>query len=180
MSNWSELYKELANTISSVEKVKWIDLWHDQINFLETEHRFPAPAVFLNFRILNAEDIGEKAQMLTTQIEVYVFYETFADTYKGSVNQNSALEFLNLLDEIHKTLHGSGGEVYNNMRRTGTLPIDTGNAGNLYQLTFECQVADNGAKKQYVKANTNDVTVGDDFVDASENEEPDEFIIPQG
>jgi len=60
MQNWKDLYIELADKINQIEAVRWIDLWHNQVNFLEEEHPFPTPAVFLSFRGRNFEDIGLK------------------------------------------------------------------------------------------------------------------------
>jgi hypothetical protein len=149
MQNWTELYLELSEKISEIEAIKWIDLWHNQISFLDTEHPFPTPAVFFNFRIPLTEDAGEKAQKAKLQTEVYVFYETFADTFKGSYNQESALAFLGLVTEVYAKLHGTGGNSYSSMRRLTMNPVDTGNSGNLYQIVFECILMDYSASKAY-------------------------------
>ena len=177
MSNWSSLYKEIADTLGNIEQVKWIDLWHDQVNFLEQEHPFPTPALFLNFRVLEASDAGQRIQTLKTQIEVFVFYETFADTYKGAVNQESALGFLDLLGNVHTKLHATSGTYYNSMRRVGMLPIDTGGAGNLYQVVFECETVDTTAQKEYAGAETIDLGVEGDIPEEGEMTEG-SFIIP--
>ena len=140
MSIFKDLYKELAEKISTgIETVKWVDLWHDQINFLEDEHPFPTPAVFLSFRVKDVEDLSQKIQLQDLQIDVYLFFETFTNTFHGGVNQDTALNFLDTLDELFKLLHGTEGEHYASMRRiAGTRPVSTGNAGNLYVTPFEC------------------------------------------
>ena len=77
MENWSNLYlemaqriaadltseeKEIYGTLSSIQgyedksPVLWVDLWHNQVNFLAEELEFPTPAVFLSFRIKQADD----------------------------------------------------------------------------------------------------------------------------
>src|SRR5690606_21420551 len=128
MQNWTDLYKELSQKITEgIEAVEWVDLWHNQVNFLEDEHPFPTPAVFLNFRTLNLQDVGERVQQVNLQVDCYLFYETFADTYDGSSNQESALEFLQLLNDLYALLHASEGENYSNMRRLAFNPVDTGN-----------------------------------------------------
>ncbi len=139
MQNWTHLYTELATKITDhLPEVEWVDLWHNQVNFLEDEHPFPTPAVFLNFRSLQIDDAGKKVQQVRLQVDCFLFYETFADTYNGSSNQESALAFLQLLNDLYALLHGSSGENYSSMRRIAFNPVDTGNAGNLYQLSFEC------------------------------------------
>ena len=83
MENWQNLYIELSeklsadlddnelefynklNTIAEHDgksPIRWLDLWHNQVNFLEEELEFPTPAVFLSFRSgqVNAYWIGRR------------------------------------------------------------------------------------------------------------------------
>lgn len=157
MQNWKDLYTELADFLKKeVAAIKYIDLWHNQVNFLSEEHPFPTPAVFLNFRIINTQDLGEKVQNVKLQVDTFIFYETFADTYQDSWNQSSAFEFLDLLNDSYATLHGTSGKNYSNMRRIGFAPVDTGGAGNLYIQSYECTLIDYAAMKTY-----NDSTIAD-------------------
>ncbi|MCZ2393403.1 MAG: hypothetical protein LC105_06085 [Chitinophagales bacterium] len=160
MQNWKDLYKELSEKLTdTVEQIRWVDLWHNQVNFLQDEHPFPTPAVFLNFRTLNINDTGLKVQNINLQVDVFVFYETFADTYKDSVNQESALGFLELLNDVYAALHGTEGDNYSSMRRIGFAPVDTGGAGNLYQISFECTLVDYAAVKKWEDDTIDEVDV---------------------
>jgi len=145
--NWiTELYKELGTKIfDNMPEIKWIDLWHNQVGFLENEHPFPTPALFLSFRSNTMNDLAEKIQKVGIQIDFYLYYETFTDTYHGGFNQDDALDFLKSIDNLHKLLHGTSGENYTAMRRVGFNPEDTGNAGNLYRVTYECNSIDYNA-----------------------------------
>lgn len=139
IQNWKDAYKEIALRINAnIPAVKWIDLWHNQIGFLSEEHPFPAPAIFLSFRTLDTTDLGQKVQDYEIQIDFYVYYETFADTFDGSYNQQSALAFLQTLEDIHKFFHGFSGEHFSELRHTSFAPVDTGSAGNLYRSSFVC------------------------------------------
>lgn len=143
MQNWKDLYLELANKINvGVPTIKWVDLWHNQINFLQEEYAFPSPAVFFAFRSNKIDDTGMKVQQVNLQVDVFLFFETYADTHKGSVNQADALAFLQAFDDINKVLHASSGTNYSGMRRIGFGPVDTGGAGNLYQAIYECLLTD--------------------------------------
>lgn len=146
---YNELYKELANTIQEqIPEILWIDLWHNQVNFLEEEFPFRTPAIFLSFRTIGTQDLGQLAQQVNLQVDFYLFYETFNDTYHGGFNQDSALEFLTLKDKIHQYFHGSDGQFYTNMRRLGFAPEDTGGVGNLYRISFSAIVQDDGAMNE--------------------------------
>jgi len=161
MQNWTSLYLEISTKIDSIAAIKWIDLWHNQVGFLQDEHPFTTPACFLGFRSNEIKDTGRKVQQVVLQMDVYLFYESFADTFKGSVNQQSALGFLQSMDDINALLHGSSGENYSGMRRVGFAPVDTGGAGNLYQATYECTLVDYSAKKVFDEGSFNDVKINE-------------------
>jgi hypothetical protein len=160
MQNWKQLYAEhTAKIADQIPEIVWQDLWHNQVNFLETEHPFQTPANFLSYRSVRIEDNGLKTQKVRVQVDFYLFYETFADTYLGASNQDTALEFIDLLDKINAVFHGTDGESYSNMRRTSFAPVDTGNAGNLYRVSFECDVIDYSAIKNYVEYEIDEIKV---------------------
>lgn len=186
MENWSNLYKEIAlilsadlsnqeievygelNTIVGYEDkspIRWVDLWHNQVNFLSEEHEFPTPSVFLAFRTKQVDDLGGKIQQLTLQIDCYLFYETFADTYTGSFNQDDALRFISMLDFINGRLHGTEGENFNSMRKVGFNPEDTGGSGNLYKIVFECIIRDETAAKFIEEGAFTGLEIIDDEID---------------
>lgn len=168
MENWRNLYLEMAeiisrdltdeeqeaygelNTLQGQElssPIRWVDLWHNQVNFLDEELEFPTPSVFLSFRTKQVDDLGEKVQQVVLQIDCYLFYETFSNTFTGSFNQEDALLFISMLDFINGRFHGTEGENYSSMRKVGFNPEDTGGAGNLYRITFECIIRDETAAK---------------------------------
>ena len=159
MQSFKELYKELADKLSAIPSVEWVDMWNSQVYNLDNEHPFPAPAIFLAFRANNMNDLGDKVQKVTMQVDVFLFYETFLDTYRGAYNQDKALAFLDTIDEINKVLHGSGGEQYSSMRRASYSPLDTGGAGNLYSITYNCELMDYSATPIWQEGNFKDVEI---------------------
>jgi hypothetical protein len=160
LNSWQDLYKELAQILSDkVPGTNWVDLWHNQINFLSDEHLFTAPAAFISFRMISPEDKGDNIQDANVQVDIYYFFETFADTFEGSFNQSDALDYLNALTDIHKALHGTSGETYSSMRRMAMAPVDTGSAGNLYRISFTCLVTDISAANVRDEATPGELTI---------------------
>ena len=150
LKGWDKLYQELAQKVNeNIERINWVDLWHNQVGFLVEEHPFPTPAVFLAFRILSVEDTGESVQRITLQVDMFYFYETFLDTFSGAYNQHDALDYLDTLTELHKLFHGTSGENYSEMRRTALAVVDTGSSGNLYRQSFTCNAIDVSALKDF-------------------------------
>lgn len=149
MGTWKNIYKELGDKLSAIEGINWVDLWNSQVYNLEGEHPFPAPAIFLAFRSNAMKDNGTKIQEVNLQVDVFLFYETFLDTFRGAYNQDAALEFLDHIDKINALLHGSDGTNYKSMRRISFSPVDTGGAGNLYSITYECLLVDYTAQQEW-------------------------------
>ena len=147
LQNWKDLYLEIAQKLlNGVPGLQWVDLWHNQVNFLTDEHPFPVPAAFISFRMLSPEDKGDGIQDANVQVDIYYYFETFADTFTGSYNQSDALSYLSALTDIHKTLHGTDGNTYSSMQRLTMQPVDTGSAGNLYRVSFGCLITDISAQ----------------------------------
>lgn len=160
MEYWTELYKEIAARITgNLPEIAWVDLWHEQVNYLTEELPFPVPAVFLAFDTIQTDDRGKLIQDCNTQIDMYLFYETFSDTYSGSTNQDSALEFLNQLTRLHALFHGKSGSTFSAMRRVELRREDSGGAGNLYRISFQCLVTDYSAEHLFFETERKDVEI---------------------
>lgn len=176
MQNWKALYKELSEMIKPVDEdgkpllddqenelgipqVKWVDLWNSQVYNLENEHPFPAPAIFLAFRGTGGEDMGLKVQKVNLQVDVFIFWETFLDTFKGAYNQDEALDYLDTIDQVNKLFHGSSGKNYSGMRRVSFSPVDTMGAGNLFNVTYQCTLADYSAADEIIEGQGNEISV---------------------
>ncbi|WP_329804394.1 hypothetical protein [Flavobacterium facile] len=150
MKDLKNLYLELEKRISdNIVEIKTIDLWSEQVSFMAEEHPFKSPAVFFGFRTLEQNNMSEKVQNLTMQVDTYLFYETFADTSKGSKKQEKALGFLDLLTKINACLHGSSGLYFHEMKRTGFNPVETGGAGILYVQRYQFTMIDDSAQILY-------------------------------
>nr|DAR79130.1 MAG TPA: hypothetical protein [Caudoviricetes sp.] len=155
MEYWTDLYKEIAARITdNLPEIAWVDLWHEQVNYLTEELPFPVPAVFLAFDTIQTDDRGKLIQDCNTQIDMYLFYETFSDTYTGSLSQNSALVFLNQLTRLHALFHGKSGSTFSAIRRVELRREDSGGAGNLYRISFQCLITDYSAQRLFTESQT--------------------------
>lgn len=150
MENLKLLYLEHEKRITdNMPEIKHVDLWAEQVSFMAEEHPFKSPALFFSYRILQADDQGERIQDIRMQVEIYLFYETFADTARGSKKQAKALNFLDMLTKVNACFHGSAGTYFSEMRRTGFNPVETGTANLLYVQRYECSIIDTSAKVLY-------------------------------
>lgn len=136
----------------ALPEIRFVDLWHEQVSFLTEELPFDTPAVFVGFSTMNIEDRGLLVQDCDVQIDMYLFFETFSDTYQGSKTQGRALDFLNSLTRLHALFHGKGGDNYNPMRRVFMGREQSGGAGNLYRVSFQCNIIDYSAQHIYTES----------------------------
>lgn len=142
LSRIPDEYAELRERLGALPDFEYIDLWHDQVNYLSEEHPFPTPAAFLEFNTLQVDDAGELMQTTTLQVDIHIFYETFSDTYKGAIMQDEALNYLDLLLLVGLMYHGRSGTNFHQMRRTGTMREESGGIGNLYRISFETNISE--------------------------------------
>jgi hypothetical protein len=138
-----------ARITANMPEIKTVDLWSEQVSFMAQEHPFASPAVFFAYRVLAADNLSEKLQNLRMQCDIYLFYETFADTNRKAKKQQKALDFLDMLSKINACFHASEGKFYNEMTRTGFNPVETGGAGMLYVQKFEFTMLDESAQVLY-------------------------------
>ena len=64
-------YSELREQMENTPEIEHIDMWHEQVSFLDEEHPFPSPAVFIEFNTLGIEDEGLLVQRLHRLISGY-------------------------------------------------------------------------------------------------------------
>jgi hypothetical protein len=154
------LYTELASIIAAkMPEIRWVDLWHEQVSFLSSELPFPTPAVFIDWRTLSCEDLSLKSQELNLQVDFRLFHETFSDTYIGSANLDSALEFLQSKTNLHKAFHATDGVNFSEMRRVYVGGEDSGGAGNMCRVSFQCIALDESAMEDVNTVIVQDVVV---------------------
>jgi hypothetical protein len=160
MEAWTGLYLEIAKRISdNLPEIAWVDLWHEQIQYLTTELPFPVPAIFIAFNTKSCDDQSLLIQDCDTQIDMYLFYETFSDTYQGAYNQENALDYLLTLTKIHTLFHGVSGNNFGTMRRVDMKKEDSGGAGNLYRISFASIIEDASAMQESTMQAVNEINV---------------------
>ena len=163
--------QELYERMAALPDIQHVDLWHDQVDYLSEEHPFATPAVFFGFTTLSVADNGELMQTTDLQVDIYVYWETFSDTYKGAKMQEEALQYLDLLLMVGLMFHGRSGEHFHQMRRSGTFRQESGGSGNLYRLQFQTNVTEFSGLNlhNYVEVEDRDLEVVNKDVNKSDN-----------
>ncbi|WP_461632752.1 hypothetical protein [Labilibaculum euxinus] len=181
MEAWTDLYQEIAERINEkLPDIQWVDLWHEQISYLTEELPFPTPAVFISFNTNECRDLSQLIQECDTQVDLYFFFETFSDTYIGSYNQASAIDYLRTLTDLHTAFHGTSGENFQTMRRVDMRREESGGAGNLYRISFVCNIEDASAQIESDKKTVNEIELSDEaYVRPPTTDADDFFVVPK-
>ena len=84
--------------------LKFVDLWYGQVDFPELHESFDYPALFIELSI-QAADLAQSAQDATHSINLYIAQNSLADTFDQASQQAEAMQYLQLLTQIHALLH---------------------------------------------------------------------------
>lgn len=151
VQSWTEAYKELCLLLdSAVPEIKHKDMWYEQINFPKDDYPYPDRSLFMDIKIDQIETLAQNIQDLECTITFYFVFNTFSETYHGSVNQNTALEFVDICSKLHGTLQGLSGANFSPMDRTKDERFVTREGFlNVREMAYETIIRDYSALKEY-------------------------------
>lgn len=152
--DWGKAYQQLATLITTkVPAIKHVDLYYGQQNLLDGDGNwipFPSPAVFLQFDAV-IEDLGELRQQQTFDITVYLCVETVQDTHQGGLGQARAMQFVELMRQLHQHLHNAQGDDFGPLSRIGMRKEDAPPHMYFYSQTFRTVLLDYGATENWTE-----------------------------
>jgi len=79
-----------------IETIEFVDKYRGQLD-TPGIFTFPRPAVFISFGRFEWQSMVNGSQKGEGLIKFRIVVENYADSYEGSVNQDLALDFLNLM-----------------------------------------------------------------------------------
>jgi len=145
--NWGEAYKELSQLIidptGPLSEIKHVDLFFEQINNQDEEYPFPEHSVFIDFNADKIETTGKNVQDMNMIVTFYHAFDTLSDSFEGSDNQTTALEFINVNRKIHKLLQGKHGVHFSKLDRVAFGRYRTDSRGVIcYFQSYACIIRD--------------------------------------
>lgn len=95
----TEALKELKDD-GGQPLIRHIDLWNEQVEFIEQEDPFDTPAVFIEFRPVQWRTLGGTTQQADVPFRLHVVTKWKGSARDGSMFQEESLERFDLLDKI--------------------------------------------------------------------------------
>jgi hypothetical protein len=139
------LYQLISARLLAMEgaSVRHIDVWNNQIAFLNEEQPFETPAVFIEFAPIAWRYQGNGVREAQVTFNLHVVTDSRVESWRD------VIEVFDLLDAIHRQLHGAHGEGIDAIT---SLTSTTDNLfGELMHNieAYTCHVTDHSAKREY-------------------------------
>lgn len=99
--------------------IKHFDLWNENVAFIEQE-AFAMPAVFVEFPPITWATLPHGVQEATITVNLHVVTGWDSPSSDGSIYQDRALEYFDLLDQINAAMHCFSGENFGSFTRIGS------------------------------------------------------------
>lgn len=114
-----QLYLTILEILKQIPAIKWVDLNTGQLQ--EEMPPLAYPAVLVNINSLNCKDLGDNIQRVQASFSLTLVYPTMGETnsHAPELMQSSALQFLDLAEEIYKKMQGFESEQFYPFERTG-------------------------------------------------------------
>lgn len=93
--------------------VKHIDLWNQNVEFIEEEMAWERPAVFVEFNPIRWREVMQGVEYRAeTSINLHIVSDWGGGTYDGCELKEESLNVFDLSDQIHAALCGLTGERF--------------------------------------------------------------------
>ncbi|MDO4782673.1 MAG: hypothetical protein Q4A09_05565, partial [Capnocytophaga felis] len=114
-----QLYLTILEILKQIPDIKWVDL-----NTGQLQQEIPPlayPAVLVNINSLNCKDLGENIQRVQASFSLALVYPAMGETNSHAPEpmQSTALQFLDLAEEIYKKMQSFESEQFYPFERTG-------------------------------------------------------------
>lgn len=113
-----KLYLKLIEWLTSSGIVKHVDLWNENLQYIEDEQSWECPAVFVEFMPIQWQSLPHGVQEATINFRLHIVTRALEPTSAQSItvqaegepeanNQylNAGLEYLDLLEQINALIH---------------------------------------------------------------------------
>ncbi len=163
----------------------WVDKQMGQFNHPELSQLVPLPAILIGFRKTAWDSESRRVQKGDSILTFWVYFENYADSFTGSMNQDKALQFFDFNEEVHKALQGYDGDLFTALDRMSDEDDEDQDMiiGTIFE--YSTVIADSSADEHRKYELVSDIIPGGKYVhqivrppkDGGEDGKDNEFII---
>lgn len=115
----TELYNKLTEAIRATGKVEHIDLWNQNVEFVEDDEAWSRPAVFIEFGTIRWTPYKGLTSFGLTgmgEVRLHVVTDWKGSAADGSIFREETLADYELCDSLLAAVAGISGESFHNLR----------------------------------------------------------------
>jgi len=152
------IYKALADKLAAITNesgdyiFEHIDLWNQNVEFLEQEQPWATPACFIEITPIPWEQLRESAQQADISIRLHLVTRWEAPTTHNGKHTARGVKYLNLSDYVFGALHDRNCDYLGVIQRVGSEPnhnhAEVIDNVEIYQGRVFIQVTKNWAEKE--------------------------------
>lgn len=123
-----EFYLAVSERLLSIEgsPIQYVDLWNNNVEYIEQETGWPRPAVFVEFRPVMWERMttrGANEYQARAEIRLHIVtdWNGSASSEHSDEARQQTIEALDLSEQIHAALLGLTGEHFGDLEIQATL-----------------------------------------------------------
>lgn len=123
-----EFYLAVSERLLSIEgsPIRHVELWNNNLEYIEQETNWPRPAVFVEFRPIVWERMttrGANEYQARAEVRLHIVTDWLgsASSEQSEEYRREAIEALNLSEQIHAAMLGLTGEHFGNVEIQATL-----------------------------------------------------------
>lgn len=115
-----DIYEVVSEQLLSSGRVKYVDLWNHNVEFIEQETQWPMPAVFVEFSPIDWQPTVPGVRYVTeASINLHIVTEWKGGT--SSADEDKSLDVPDLLDDIHSLMRLVNGDSFKELHLAKTV-----------------------------------------------------------
>lgn len=153
-----KLFKDISDRLADqVEELRWVDLEFGQLEIPEESYPVQFPCALIDFPDIpfSDEGYGNQQGLVTAQIRVGLdLYEDYHIIDGNDAPQReTAFNRLQILNKIHKALHGWEGDYFNPLTRVSLQSERRDDGVKVFAMYYQTMAKDDSAAKVYEEIN---------------------------
>lgn len=126
---------------------KYVDLWNQNVEFVEEDSPFPSPAIFIEFMETSWRNQGHGVQDTDPTIIFHIVTEWFGQTSSITPDEVKAsrLVYLDLPKKLKKYISNFKTDFSNGLIRTGSKPNHNHERYVDWPETYSCMLTDDSS-----------------------------------
>jgi len=117
-----------------------IDIWNQNVEFMEQSAPFNCPAVFVEFHPVNWNQEGSGQQSGTLKTTLHIVTEYLTNTEEGNALQGSSLDYLDYPNHVLDALHNFETGETSAWNRVGSIPNHNHERFLDSREVYECEI----------------------------------------